>query len=568
MQNQSQFRIAGQSWNLQLRNNKAALFLSLIIRIQRVGLLSLTSLLASGIALILFAQNIYTARRGNSDEAPNDYRQAIFRVGSQLSVQSWLAVLGVIFGTLSYGLATSVVHVFDYWCSWRARRVAGPGLNYARYLNSQPQAPVLTGLRHGFPVFVVCRYLIATLGIAASIGYKFVVIEVAYMASEEVETNQVRLQLPPVRGLLENGSTSPWVGDTPLSGTNRAFFHTQTVWIDEGYEIGDSLEPPFDISMVGWANCSGAFHVLDEGFVLTREIVMVANLTEDANEHFVTSEQGGWSRTEGSSGWIKGSRSRAIIEYRIVEPGQVQIQWAKMGSWINDSSGTERQRVVRRLTYDMRYVVAEVHRFVSGGSCSHLTDEHGRSNPTILSTSSMRIRTKNPDGSVPLNYKLLDTILSSDEVGPREGVSAFVHGVMAGWGAQLAELDVSDIRLGHAPPDTEPFGPENTDDSWRSLLTQSTIDYPFFDGTRYAKRRGSYYEVVDYFTVLGSIVIVIAVARVAIGPPVLTSWIGQHVHLASVEGVIRPENTEGLASGYQVALSELGALRLTVRCGC
>ncbi|KAH7119306.1 hypothetical protein EDB81DRAFT_815978 [Dactylonectria macrodidyma] len=564
MRDLSQFRIAGQSWSRQLRNNRAALFLSLVTRIQRVGLLSLTSLLASGIALILFAQNIYTVRRGHSDEAPDDYRQAIFRVGSELSVQSWLAVLGVIFGTLSYGLATAHVHVFDYWCSWRARRATGPGLNYARYLNSQPQAPVVTGLRHGFPVFVVCRYLIAVLGIAASIGYKYVVIEVTYMASEAVEQNQVRLQLPPVRGLLENGTTSPWVGDTPLSGTNRAFLHSQAVWTSWGYETGDSLRPPFDITMVGWANCSGAFHVLDEGFVLTREMVMVANMTEDADEHFVTSEQGDWSRTEGSSGWINGSSSRAIIDYRIVEPGQVQMQWAEMGSWMDDSSGTERQRVERRLTYDMRYAVAEVKRWVSGGSCSPLTDEGGRSNPTFLSTSSMRIRTQNPDGSVSLNYKLLDAILFSDEVGPREGVSAFVHGVMAGWGAQLAELDVSDIRLGHAPPDTEPFGPENTDDSLRSLLTQSTIDYPFLDGTRYAKRRGSYYRVVDYFTALGSIVIVIAVARVAIGPPVLTSWIGQHVHLASVEGVIRPENAEELASGYQVARGELGVLRLTV----
>jgi hypothetical protein len=211
----------------------------------------------------------------------------------------------------------------------------------------------------------------------------------------------------------------------------------------------------------------------------------------------------------------------------------------------------------------MRYAVAEVHHWVSGGSCSQLTDEGGRSNPGFLSTSSIRIRTKNPDGSVPLNYKLLDSILFSDEVGPREGVSTFVHGVMAGWGAQLAELQVSDIRLGHAPPDTEPFGPEITDESWRSLLTQSTINYPFFDGTRSAKRRGSYYSVAGAFTALGSIVIAIAVARVAIGPPVLTSWIGQHVYLALVEGVIRPKNVEELASGYQIARGELGVLRLT-----
>lgn len=89
----------------------------------------------------------------------------------------------------------------------------------------------------------------------------------------------------------------------------------------------------------------------------------------------------------------------------------------------------------------------------------------------------MRIITKYPDGSVPLSYNLLDAILFCDEVGPREGVSAFVDGVMAGWGAQLAELDVSDIRLGHAPPDIEPFGPETllTVGARRSPSLQSTV---------------------------------------------------------------------------------------------
>lgn len=129
-------------------------------------------------------------------------------------------------------------------------------------------------------------------GITASVGYKFAVIEVTYLASDAIDQNQVPLQLPPVRGLLENGTISPWVGDTPLSGTNRAIFHIQALWTMWDHDIGDSLRPPSNITMVGWANCSGAFSVLDEGFVLTREIVRVANLMEDTDEHFMTSKQG------------------------------------------------------------------------------------------------------------------------------------------------------------------------------------------------------------------------------------------------------------------------------------
>ncbi|EAQ91632.1 hypothetical protein CHGG_03567 [Chaetomium globosum CBS 148.51] len=494
---------------------------SLLGRVRRVGLVSLSSLVVSGVSVILFAQNIYTSRPSVDVPNPEDYRQAVFHVGSELSVQSWLAVLGVVFGILSYGLTASCVHFFDCWCSWRASRVGGQGLDYARYLNSQPQAPVMAGLWHGFSLYVLCRYIFVALTIAASIGYKFAVIEVTTFDNDPVESSQVRLQLPPVRGLLADGTTSPWVGDYPLSVTNRAFFHEQRIWTPEGYTTGDSFRTPLSITLAGWANCSGSFGTLDRGFLVSREIVMVANVTEDNTPNFLTSAVGNWTRVEGGVGWIRGGTSRAVVEYRIQRPGQVQIQWAEAGSWVNDPSDTKVKPVITRLTYEMRLAAAEVRRLVENGSCSRVADESGNS-PQFLSFGPAITRTKKADGTVPLNYKLLDAILDSDDIGPREGVSIFVQGVMATWAAELAELNDNGIVFGHAPADAEPFGPENKKDSWNRLLADSKFGYPFFDGRRHAERRGSYYNIAEIFTAVGSIAIVVAVARILLGPPTLT----------------------------------------------
>ena len=48
-------------------------------------------------------------------------------------------------------------------------------------------------------------------------------------------------------------------------------------------------------------------------------------------------------------------------------------------------------------------------------------------------------------------------------------MSAFVRSVVAGWNAQLAEMETGDFRLGHAPPDPESFGKEDAEDTMRSI---------------------------------------------------------------------------------------------------
>lgn len=116
------------------------MLLRLLTRVWRVGGLSLAALIVSGTILILFAVNVLNTKSSYFDDERSDINQAVFRVGSQLSPQAWLTVLGVGFDLLSYGFTETYTHVFDTWCSSQARRNKGPALNDARYLNSMPRA--------------------------------------------------------------------------------------------------------------------------------------------------------------------------------------------------------------------------------------------------------------------------------------------------------------------------------------------------------------------------------------------------------------------------------------------
>jgi hypothetical protein len=531
-----------------------------MLRIRRVGALSLASLVVGGVMLILFARNVGSSDASNIfNQRTKDSRQGVFRFGSQLSIQSWLAILGATFGLLSHGLAATHTHLFDSWSSWRATRCdEDPGLDYACYLNTQAQAPVMLGFFHGFSFFVLLRYVVVALCIAASVGYKFAVVEVTYEGYEAIHVDQVQLRLPPLRG-IENGTTSPWVSDDPMLDRNRAFIH------EVSYGEESALRAPRAITMVGLANCSGVFHALDSGTLLTREVVMIA--TEEGTSYGranVTSNPGEWMRAESSTaGWFNESSERAVIDYRIAEPGTVQIQWARRGSWADDGSGTQQQRIEWRVTYRIRYAVVEVPRWVENSSCSHVFEYSSH----LLAESELPIRTQSANGSVPINDRLLAGLLYTGGTGPRDGISAILRGIMAGWGAQTAETGPHDDipPLGHAPDNHEPFGKERTESAYRTRHAKSRVEYPFYKGERAGKQTGSYYAAAEAFMGIGITAIVIALARVAIGPPLLTSWMGQHVTIAMVGADIgsdRREAAEELTSGYQAADEKLGDLRL------
>ena len=69
----------------------------------------------------------------------------------------------------------------------------------------------------------------------------------------------------------------------------------------------------------------------------------------------------------------------------------------------------------------MYYAVADVSRVAFGGSSLRLIDQHGTmlSGARLLATSSMSIKTKQPNGSIPsINHKLMEAVLFSGETGP------------------------------------------------------------------------------------------------------------------------------------------------------
>jgi hypothetical protein len=92
--------------------------------------------------------------------------------GQSLSIQSWLAILGVQFtllGTVVLPRAGSILT-----SKYITKRVAGSnGLSLATLLNSQTQAPLKTQLRHGLRRVILVRILIVTIVTALTILYTF-----------------------------------------------------------------------------------------------------------------------------------------------------------------------------------------------------------------------------------------------------------------------------------------------------------------------------------------------------------------------------------------------------------
>ncbi|KAF7552676.1 hypothetical protein G7Z17_g4170 [Cylindrodendrum hubeiense] len=532
-------------------------------RLRLLGPLSLTALFAGGLLLLLVGVNTLAAPTGES-RRPGEQRSdradvyVQFLYGSHLSVQSWLAIVGIGFGLLSYGYRETYTHIFDWWCSRQSKGQAG--LDYARYLNSQTRAPVLYGSR-GFAGFLTLRYCLILASVAASIGYKFGILQIDADSFEVLNQYVFMISAPPLNG-LHDGAISPWFSDQPGNTLNQAFSH-EVVGDNTGADI--TSEAPLSIMMAGvWQDLSFLFQHSDSGQVYTREIVMVANKTEEDGSFFMTANYTGWSRTQTSNRtWIGESDSaEAVVDYRIVEPGKVQIQWARLGCWFSGdctgSSDSTRQRVAHRLTYTMHYVVAEVARDLQTGASLRLPNQ----GVTIFSTDSKPPVTEYSNGSLPLYENWVDAIISSDESSVLYGVSAFVRAVMAGWatvgrdkivGPGIAILDAED----------QPFGPEETR---KGLLAEKynlgVKDYPFFKGVRSATLTGCYRSAAYVFILLGIISFLVGFFRIWLGPPSVTSWMGQHVYLALGGAVSIEGKPDDLATGYKAAPQGLGRLRL------
>lgn len=612
------------------RARLASDFREIFTYINRVGGQSLISLALGCSVLILFALNVL-----KSDDDPLQSRNTSqvrirpgpipFKVGSQQGVQFWLAVLGAGFGMFSYGLSESNNHLFDLW----ATRKAGsrPGLDYARYLNTQPRAPVWFGMR-GFLSFVSVRQIVAISGIIASVAYKFAVKEVVWYTAMHLDKSAIDLRFPSPDGLFPDGETSPWLGDGLVNESPRAFIHR--------YSGSGGMLPPSQVVMTGRADCGDTFHINDEGTLKTLEVVMVANLAR-SNTQLETVEiqrPESWARiVRDSPGWL-GTSLGDVLDYKTGDGGTLNFRWASredmMGS--QATSSLRSQAMIRTATYDVFLALVEISRVVSSKQCwtfeKTWDDDHSAYGPAIwlIYPDTAKIAQKylrDPEEKPP-NQPLLEYVVRDSKTTLAEGFSAIIRHKMAGWGRQLSQ-DRPD-RLGHAglltnntpslfsSPITFPKqGYGNTfRDGWKAEsngmrhgswghsewhqdprryggrnswelyalktdepnLPQGTtayrwarsegdskpVEYPVYTGTRVTNKTGSYDEAAFTFIALGVLGLVLVVVRVFLGPAQLTSWMGQHVHLA-LEGMIQKDGAQRLASGHRAA-EKLGVLKM------
>lgn len=215
-------------------------------RLLKLGSLSLLTLIAGGLILILSALNAllvpklkgsgfvdWNAVATKSVQAELRQTQANrFYIGEAWSIQAWLAIVGTGFGLVSHGFHEADVHLFDWWCSRQARHRRG--LNYARYRNTQPRAPVSYGIR-GFPLFASLRYLVLITTVAVSIGYKFGITETAVVWHETLD--------PTIPFIKVRNTTGPYYSITTTSSADVTIAHwfggEDSAFTDEYQTVGD-----------------------------------------------------------------------------------------------------------------------------------------------------------------------------------------------------------------------------------------------------------------------------------------------------------------------------------------
>ncbi|KAH7206717.1 hypothetical protein DER44DRAFT_665541 [Fusarium oxysporum] len=542
-------------------------------RLQMLGTLSLLAIVIGGSVLIFVGTNALSGRKEKDELGrARPPGQARFSVGHEWSIQTWIAIVGVAFALLSYGFTEAYVHLFDTWASRQAQH--SNGLDYARYLNSQPRAPVAYGFR-GFPSFITLRYFLLIMSIIASVGYKFAIVSPDAWIKENFHPRLIEF-IKSELSAVKNGSIvsepEPWINDFPLYDINRAFIHFNQVAQEPPYAANMSL-PPNGLAMVGHANCfstsrADQFYPGDVGTLHTREVVLVANGSVGKGDFYMTEDPGDWHRMETTStNWFDPPR-RALVEYRLTEFGSLQIQWAKKP---NKSSESWRIPVEHRSLYKMELATAEVRRYVRDQNCRFLpqaalsflsfsNDTFEKSIAAVMPSWGNITATErfNISDLMPQYGVWLDALVKSPDTTLLSGVSAIIRAVMVSIKTTKL-LDSENLKA-----DFLPFGEERVGAPAESFRDAK---YPFYVGWRENKNTGCHISAAIVFIFLGCFSIMVGIYRIWLGPPALTSWMGQHVFLAGTEKMALSNKVTGLASGYTVAESDLGKLRLSTRKG-
>lgn len=573
-----------------------------LTRLLKLGPISLLALFAGGLILILGAINALLPTDDNHSGGQN-FTVAIgvgeglnrFRVGSTWSVQAWIAILGVGFGLLSHGLHEAYAHLFDWWCSRKAQ--GGSGLDYARYLNTQPRAPVTYGVR-GFPALASLRYVLLASTIAASIGYKFGIGETTSPWAEHLRPDQLVARVANgTKPLDAYSKASPW-----FKGGNQCFTYEFQKLLDEegrpqddtwglGYGIADLRaydlsKAPLKVIMASQVSTKSYLTdlVYALGWITSREVVAVADLTEEQGNFTMSRDEGDWFRVQTlGENWSNDTQQqRVIVDYRALDRGKVQIQWAPLGPWLtDDDAANQTQQVTQRVTYNMYYATAEVGRTFFDTSEGLSAGAFRGHTITMLAQGGQFPSEKRSNEFLRGIRNWVDAQVADEANRASDGVNAIVRAVMYGWARDdawsaikppgLRELgwtsddksssDYKGEYLRILPTGEDPFGKEDDSRTQRSLFFPNA-QYPYFDGNRHRGITGCFPAAAGVFMAVGIIAWILLGLRVYIGPAELTSWTGQHVYLSQVGVISGLEKQEDLASGYLAAPANLGRLHL------
>ena len=496
-----------------------------------------------------------------------------FRYGSKLTLQVWIAITGVGFGLLAYGYSEAYVHLFDWWCSRQAR--SDVGLDYGRYLNTLSRSPVAYGVR-GYPTFATLRYALTALTIAASISYKFGLlqgeaVEQKSLSFDEVAPSEVERMF----GMMRHDFTpdQPWFTDR-YGNANKCFlnrFEQNDELVTVPYEI--MFARPFCPMALGWDRKK-------EGSIISRDIVILARKSEesDPGKFKMSRDDDDWIQAETlDSSWFGDeSQDRAVVQYRSPGRGKLQIQWGKLGSWYTDTASNQSELVMERITYTAHYAVAEVGRELLLDGCTRIFSPTGnglRYNPnpqevdsdyfgtSILSVNDSATTNEifNTHDGLKKHQFWINALVTAEDSMRFHGVSAIVRAFLnvttvEDWGAGTRSIQTLSTE-------EQPFGPENDSQTIRAT-TYPFLNYPFYIGTNTDGVVGCHIAAAAVFLVLGVFSIVTMVLRIVAGPPEITSWAAQHLYLLQAGITSMDNGQESLSSGYSVAPAGLGRLKM------
>ena len=159
--------------------------------------------------MIVLVAGILFILNGKCSKPTGLHARAPLCVGSQLSVQSWLAIVGLEFALLGSFLLPKLTSIAV--SKSLTRQLLTTGLPAGRLLNSSPDAPLLAQLR-GVKKVLVFRYGLMILVTAVSVIYKFSFVSVDAFGRIVVDTNFVEHS----HGTASDGNYVP-IGDSDIS---------------------------------------------------------------------------------------------------------------------------------------------------------------------------------------------------------------------------------------------------------------------------------------------------------------------------------------------------------------